>query len=98
MSGEAVPIVPAPVVPAPVVPAAQPKWVEEDYDFVAACWDDVRRCLLYDCYFGHQVTRIRRANLATEIIVAVTASGSAIAGWTFWTTAVGGLLWAGLGG
>jgi hypothetical protein len=52
---------------------------------------------MYACYFGHKLHDIRRINFAMEVVVAATASGSAIAGWAFWTTLIGGYVWGGLG-
>jgi hypothetical protein len=76
---------------------SQAAWNGAGYEFVQACWDDARHCLLFDCYYGHKLHSVRNWNRGMEIVVAVTASGSAIAGWAFWTTMVGGYIWGGLG-
>lgn len=83
--------------PPPLKPEAR-TWTEEDYDFVAACWNDARTCLQYNFYIGHKLHVVRRLNLVMEAVIAATASGSAIASWTFWSSNAGVYLWSGLAG
>jgi hypothetical protein len=82
---------------------ASQSFSEMDYELVRACWDDVRWCRAYDLYFGEKLHRATRTNRGAEIVVAgfgtgsVGASGGAIAGWAFWQSATGAVIWAILG-
>lgn len=53
-----------------------------------------RTYLLNKMYYGHKLNRVKNINLALEILIAVGASGSGIAGLTVWNTEGGKAAWA----
>jgi|SRR5580693_1012487 hypothetical protein len=73
-------------------------------DLVGQCWDKLRWCMAYDLYFGDILSGVSRTNFWLEIVVAgagtgsIGASGGVIAGWTFWQTGLGAVIWALFGG
>src|SRR5689334_23321260 len=56
--------------------------------------DELRTARLNAKYYGVQLERLQRWNLFLEASVAVTASGSAVAGWSLWQSSVGKPLWS----
>lgn len=76
--------------------AVAPSWTDADYDFVKECWDNVRHGALYEVYFGEILHRVQNLNLGMEIVVAATASGSAVSSWVLWQEPAGKWLWGGL--
>lgn len=59
-------------------------------------WDvyDQRRTVrLREKYFSARLCTLERQNFAMEVLVAITASTSAIAALTFWNTATGQVIW-----
>ena len=65
-----------------------------DQEFMIALWDDARTARLSELYYGDRIKSLSRWNFGIELLVAVAASGSGIAGWAVWQQKIGGLLWA----
>jgi hypothetical protein len=65
-----------------------------DHDLVERLWDDARTARLSELYYGQQLRSLTRWNFAVELLVAIAASGSGIAGWAVWQDKIGTPLWA----
>lgn len=56
-------------------------------------YDQLRTVRLNQKYYGARLQKFERINFWSEIIVAITSSSSAIAGFAFWSSETGSQLW-----
>lgn len=56
-------------------------------------YDQLRTARLNEMYYGCRLQTFERFNFWSEIVVAITSSTSAIAGFAFWNTATGTSMW-----
>jgi hypothetical protein len=56
-------------------------------------YDQLRTARLNETYYGCRLQTFERLNFWSEIVVAVTSSSSAIAGFAFWNSDAGSSLW-----
>ena len=59
-------------------------------------YDAIRTARLNAKYYGCRVSALERENFWIELTLAATATGSAIAGFAFWSTTAGKPIWQGL--
>jgi hypothetical protein len=65
-----------------------------DRELVEALWDDARTARLSELYYGTKIRTLTPWNLGIELLIAITASGSGIAGWAVWQGKLGAVVWA----
>lgn len=59
-------------------------------------YDELRTALLNVKYYSCRTASLQRQNFWIELLIAATATGSAVAGFTFWATSVGKPIWQAL--
>lgn len=68
-------------------------FVEVDRAFVAQMWDDARTARLSDLYYGERLAVLTRVSRWTDMLIAIAASGSGVAGWAVWQFETGKIAW-----
>jgi hypothetical protein len=69
-----------------------------DRDLVELLWDNARTARLSELDYGERLDRLSRWNIIFELLVAIGASGSGIAGWAVWQDKIGAVVWASIAG
>nr|WP_294543130.1 hypothetical protein [uncultured Rhodopila sp.] len=69
-----------------------------DRELVEVLWDNARTARLSELYYGERLDRLSRWNFIFELLVAIGASGSGIAGWAVWQDKIGAVVWACIAG
>jgi hypothetical protein len=70
---------------------------ENDREMLTHVWDDVRTARMNELYYGKKIARWSPWNVGSEILIALTSSGS-IAGWALWKNDQLSWIWAVLAG
>ncbi len=65
-----------------------------DQELVQSLWNDARTARLSDLYYGSRLAVFTKWNFAIELLIAITTSGSGIAGWAVWQDKIGAAVWA----
>lgn len=56
-------------------------------------YDLLRTAVLTTKYYSKEITKLSNINLSMEILILITAPGSAVAGLWFWDTCIGAYIW-----
>jgi hypothetical protein len=69
-----------------------------DRELVEALWDHARTARMSELYYGQALRRLTAQNFWIELLIAITASGSGIAGWAVWQGKLGATTWGCIAG
>jgi hypothetical protein len=66
---------------------------DQDRALLELIYDQYRTSLLNVKYYGHELTKLKQRNLFAEIVIAIGATGSTVAGWATLQEKIGVPLW-----